>query len=346
MKIAILNTLIPFIYGGAEIHADSLKRKLIEYGHEAQVIRTPPFSYWPLDNIIDGIMAARLTRLINIDMMIGMKFPSYLIPHENKKIWLQHQFRQAYDFANTPYDPFTPDGHSQRIKQTIIETDNFYLKPLEGKIFTISQTTADRLKKYNSINATPLYPPIVNEELYYLGECGNYLFYPSRVNAAKRQKLLVEAIQYTKSNVKLVLAGKGDTPQDEEEILRLIEKYNVKEKVKYLNYFITEKEKVDLYANSLGVVFIPIDEDYGYITIEAFVSSKPVITCTDSGCPASFVHNGQCGYVVDSNVQELAAAMDRLFNDTKSATEMGQNAKLRLRELNINWNTVIERLLQ
>jgi glycosyltransferase involved in cell wall biosynthesis len=351
MKIAIVNAMVPFIYGGAEFHVKSLNDKLIEFGYDAQIIRFP-FSWWPVNNIIDGIMAARLTKLDNIDMMIGFKFPTYLIPHENKKVWLIHQFRQAYDLEGTEHDFFTlhgsytPDKHAQEIKQTIINVDNYYLKQLEGKIFTNSYITYDRLKKFNGIESEVLFPPLVNEEMFYYEKTGDYIFYPSRVDHLKRQYLAVEAMQYTKSKVKLLLAGKGGCKNDEDEIFQLIEKYNISDKVTYRNRFISEKEKYDFYASCLGVAFIPHNEDYGYITAEAFKSSKPVITCFDSGCPALIVQHEQSGYIVNPTAQELAAAMDMLYENSKYAVEMGQNAKERLKELNINWETVITRLVK
>ena len=40
---------------------------------------------------------------------------------------------------------------------------------------------------------------------------------------------------------------------------------------------------------ALGVIFPPLDEDYGYVTLEAMLAAKPVITCTDSGGPLEFV---------------------------------------------------------
>jgi len=346
MKIAIVNVMAPFIYGGAEFLADSLNNKLIEYGYDVQMIRLP-FSWWPVDHIIDGIIATRLTKLENVDMMIGLKFPAYFIPHEKKKLWLLHQLRQAYDQEGIqPYDFFAYSDYAQKVKKNVINADNAFLKPLEGRIFTISQVISNRLKKYNQIDSDYLYPPIIDEEMFYKGEKGDYIFYPSRVGASKRQGLLVEAMRYTKSKVRLVLTGKGDSIQNEEEIINLIEKYNLSGKVTYINRFITQKEKCDLYANCLGVAFIPLDEDYGYITIEAFKSFKPVITCFDSGCPALFVQHEQCGYIVNPIAQELAAAMDMFFENTNNTVEMGQNANERLKELNINWDTVIERLIR
>ena len=346
MKIAIVTSMQPFVYGGAEFLADSLQEKLIEYGHEAQVIRFP-FSWHPVENLMDGIMAARLTRLIDVDMMIGLKFPAYLIPHQNKKLWLLHQFRQAYDLAGTEYDIFTSDKSSQQVKKAIIEADNQYLRPLEGKIFTNSYVVSERLMKYNNIKSEVLFPPLIDEKLFRYEEVGNYIFYPSRVNYSKRQYLVVEAMQHVKTNVKLLLAGVGDSQKDENFIFEKIEKLKLKDKVTYVNRFISQQEKADYFSKCLGGIYIPYDEDsYGYVTLECIHSEKPVITCFDSGGTNIVVKDEWNGYMSEAAPQALALAMDKLYQNKKNAIEMGKNGLLLLQQLGISWETVIGRLLQ
>jgi glycosyltransferase involved in cell wall biosynthesis len=115
--------------------------------------------------------------------------------------------------------------------------------------------------------------------------------------------------------------------------------------VKYLDRFISEKEKADLYAGCLAVAYIPVNEDYGYITLEAFKSHKPVITFTDSGGPNIVVRNDYTGIVTDPDPKELAKAMDMLYNNRKAASEFAQNAPVLLDKLGINWESIIKRLV-
>ena len=292
-------------------------------------------------------MSARLTKLINIDLMIGLKFPSYLIPFDNKKMWLIHQFRQAYDLAGTQYDFFTSDENSQNIKQTIINADNYYLKILEGNIYTNSYVVKERLKKYNNINSEVLFPPLMDSNIFHNESTGDYLFYPSRVNHSKRQYLAVEAMQYVKTNVKLIIAGKGDSLQDEDIIFEKIEKLGLKNKVTYINKFITQQEKADYFAKSLGGIYIPYDEDsYGYVTLECIHSEKPVITFSDSGGTDIVVNDGQTGYITEPSTHALAQAMDKLYQNKKEAAEMGKNGLSHIKQLGISWENVIKRLVQ
>ena len=81
----------------------------------------------------------------------------------------------------------------------------------------------------------------------------------------------------------------------------------------------------------------------GLVTVEAFSSSKAVITCTDSGGPAELVQNGVNGFVCEPNVRALAEAMRTLMDDCRMAEMMGEAA--RRKSAAISWQTTIERLV-
>ncbi|MGI6153101.1 MAG: glycosyltransferase family 4 protein [Christensenellaceae bacterium] len=345
MKVSIVTNMVPFVYGGGEIHVNSLVRKLEEYGHQPELIRLP-FAWDTPSKIAESMLAVRLANLVNTDKVIAMKFPAYYIEHPDKTVWLIHQFRQAYDLAGTEYDFFTDSFEHQKVKRAIIQADNRFFGSMPGRIYTNSHITTERLRHFNGIDSSVLYPPLDNAEDFYCGEYGDYFFYPSRVNNSKRQQLAVEAMRYVKSSVKLILAGKGDTKEDEEQVLALIEKYALSDKVKYYNRFISEQEKIDLYADALGILFIPYNEEFGYITLEAFHSHKPMITCHDSGGPVYFVERSEAGYVTAPEPQALAEKMDALYAKKSKAKEMGEAGYRLIDTLGINWENVIGSLLK
>ena len=72
---------------------------------------------------------------------------------------------------------------------------------------------------------------------------------------------------------------------------------------------VSEEEKRRQYAHSRAVLFPPEDEDYGYVTLEAMLAAKPVLTCDDSGGPLEFVRDGETGRIVEPTPQALADAM-------------------------------------
>ena len=345
MKIAIVTNQVPFVQGGAEFLVNNLKMKMIEYGHEAQVIKLP-FSWYPQDRIIDSMMATKLTRIENTDKVIAMKFPAYYVEHPNKQIWLIHQFRQCYDLWNTEYQFLSNDAEGHKIRECIINADNELFRFQTAPIYTISPVVSERLKEYNYIDSEFMCAPLNNANIFYFKEYGDYIFYPSRVNHSKRQHIAIEAMRYTKSDVRLVIAGKGDSRQDELFLMELIERYELSSKVEYLNRFISEQEKADLFAGCLAAVYLPVQEDsYGYVTLEAFKSQKTVITFTDSGGTDIVVKDDHTGIVTEPDPKELAHAMDTLYNNKKKARELALNAPALLDKLGINWETIMKRLV-
>lgn len=343
MRIAVVNNCVPFLSGGAEHLAEALHQKLLAFGHESVVIRVP-FAWEPPHKVIEAMIACQMLRFDNIDLLIALKFPAYYARHPNKVLWLLHQFRQAYDFWGTRYQgiPNTPEG--LRMREVIMRTDNVHLSAVR-KIFTNSQVTSERLKKFNGIDSEVLFPPLLKQEHFRCESYGDYLFYPSRVNHTKRQYLAVEAMRYVKSDVKLVIAGSPEQPKDLAMLQRLVDTHGLEERVRIIPEFIAEEEKAALFSRALGCVYIPYDEDsYGYVTLEAFHSRKPVISCTDSGGTWVLVRDGETGFLCESHPQTLAAAMDRLREEKGVAERMGQAGWELVERMGITWENVIARL--
>jgi glycosyltransferase involved in cell wall biosynthesis len=85
---------------------------------------------------------------------------------------------------------------------------------------------------------------------------------------------------------------------------------------------VDEAALVDLYAGACAVVFPPYDEDYGYITLEAFLARKPVVTTSDAGGPLEFVDDGVTGLVAAPDADSLGAAMSRVAQDRALARSL------------------------
>ncbi|MBO5176673.1 MAG: glycosyltransferase family 4 protein [Lachnospiraceae bacterium] len=346
MKIAIATVQVPFITGGAEILTQMLRDELKKRGHEADIV-TVPFKWYPARTIMDCMMMGRMLDLseINgekIDLVIAMKFPAFYVKHENKVVWLMHQHRQAYDLFGTKYGDLEHMEGGLEVREMIQVHDTKYLQEAKS-IFTISDNSRDRLLKYNSLKSETLYHPPLNYEKLGFKELGDFIFYPSRIDQIKRQRVLVEAARYLKTDAKVVIAG-GGSKTEIEYLKSLISKYRLQKRVK-LAGFISEEEKIDYYAKCLGVYFGAYDEDYGYITLEGFFSKKPVIVHKDAGGPLEFIQDGVNGYVLDENPQAVAAKIDYLYKNRKVAKQMGEQGYLTLLDKNVNWNYVIDKLL-
>ena len=226
-----------------------------------------------------------------------------------------------------------PNG--AQIRDAIRSADEQFLPEAVG-IYTISNVVSKRLRRYNGIESEPLYhPPPLGDELF-TAESEDYLFYPSRLSEMKRQSLVIQAMARTREPVRVHFAGTPDYPPYGSELKQLAEPLGVSDRIEWLGQ-IDDGEKFNQYARSIGVIFSPVDEDYGYVTLESMLSSKPVITCKDSGEPKEFVVNGETGYVVEPSPDAVAAAMDKLWSDRDQARRMGNAARDRYQDLRISW---------
>lgn len=347
MRILIATTHVPFISGGAEAHAEGLSDALREAGHEAEIVAVP-FKWYPPEKILDHMLACRLLDLTEangtpIDLLIGLKFPAYLIPHPNKVLWILHQFRTAYELWDHPLGDLISTPSGAQVRDAIRAADREQI-PEARAVFANSNNVARRLKMFCGLEAVPLYHPPPHAERFYCAAPEDYLFFPSRLCPLKRQTLVLEALRETRQPVCIRFAGLPERPDFGRELKLLARKIGVERRVQWLGN-VSEDEKVRLYANTLGVVYPPIDEDYGYVTLEAMLASKAVITCADSGGPLEFVHHGETGLIVEPTPAALARAFDQVWQDRGQARLWGQAGRAAYERMNISWANVVRRLL-
>lgn len=346
MRIGIATVQVPFVRGGAEALADSLQAALEAAGHEAEII-SMPFKWYPTSRISHHMLAARLLQVEEscgqrIDRLIGLKFPAYLMPHPNKRLWLLHQYRTAYDFWDQPFSDLrhAPDG--AHIRAAIHQADNALLSEHE-RLYTISRTVSARLLRYNGITAEPLYHPPPSADALRNIAWDDYVLFASRINGSKRQMLAIEALALTRAPVHLVFMGASDAPDYYTALRARCTALGLDGRVAWRGR-VTDAERLDLYGRSLAVLFPPLDEDYGYVTLEAMLCSKAVVTTEDAGGPLDFVVHGETGEVCAATPEAIAAALDRLWQDRGMARRMGQAGRQRYTDLDLGWDQVVESL--
>lgn len=347
MRILIATTQVPFIRGGAEVHAEGLRNALLAAGHECEIVGVP-FKWYPPEKILDHMLACRLLDLTEVmgtpvDLLIGLKFPAYLISHPRKVLWILHQFRTAYDLWEHELGDlvYRPDG--AEVRDAIREADRQII-PEARRIFANSANVAARLKYFCDIDAAPLYHPPPGADQFYSGPAEDYLFFPSRLCLPKRQALVLEALAHTKQPVRVKFAGAADQPAYRNELKSLATSLRVHDRVEWLGV-ISEEEKRELYARSLAIVYPPIDEDYGYVTLEAMLAAKPVVTCTDSGGPLEFVRHQETGLIADPDAQSIAKSLDVIWENREQSKQWGQAGNSLYHAMNISWEGVVEKLL-
>ena len=340
MRILIPSIQVPFISGGSTLMTEGLKHALIKAGHQVEIV-TIPFKFSPNSYVSELIDIWKEQDFNNfngyqIDMVIALQFPAYYVKHDNKVLWLMHQHRSMYEL----YKEKTSSKDDAILKDKIHSNDSSELVKVT-KRFSMCENVSKRLLKYNHLSSIPVYHPPAYEENFYCKESYDYIFYPSRLEELKRQDLLIEAMRYTISDVCVIIAGDGG---QKEKYNELIKSYNLEKKVRLVG-FISQAEKETYYARCLGVFFAPFDEDYGYITLEAMLSSKPVITCIDSGGPLEFVENEKTGFIINPDPKEIAKKIDWMYFNKNEAKELGENALRSYKSKNITWDNVVNKLL-
>jgi glycosyltransferase involved in cell wall biosynthesis len=344
MKVAVVNTSAPFVRGGAEHLAESLVHELASRGHEVELVKVPLRWATP-DEVAESMFAAACLRISGADRVIALKFPAYLVPHPNKIIWLLHQFRQVYDLWQTEWQDFSSDHDYSRLVRAVREADNLAFSEARA-IYCNSAVTGRRLLRFNGKTATVLLPPHGNPAAFRTGKFGDYVLAIGRINRAKRQELLIEAMATVTTDMRLVVAGAPETPVELTRLNEIIAKFGVGRRVEVIPRYISDSEKVELLSGARAVAYIPLDEDsYGYVTSEAFLSGKPVLTATDSGGVLELVDHKETGLVAEPSPISLAQAIDYLA-DEQVAVRLGSAALTRVRSLDLSWNATIERLLR
>lgn len=345
LKVLIANNMAPFIWGGAEELAAHLSRNLVEAGHEAEIVRIP-FQWEPASQIPSQMMLVRALELRNVDRVIALKFPAYLIQHDCKVLWLLHQYRQAYDLFDAGQSNIGHDADGDRLRHYIKTADNTAFGESTA-IFTNSEVTRERLRKYNGFDAEVLLPPVNDPWRFCGAPAEGYVFAGGRVNSAKRQHLLVEAAADAGREVRLVIAGPPDTQADVDRLEALVEHHGLQDRVKLDLRFLARSEYADYVNRSAAVAYLPFDEDsLGYVAMEAATAGKPIITAVDSGGILYLCRDGVSGWVADPNPAALAAAMSQALSKTGPVSALGHAAKEIWTGMKIDWPNTLEALLR
>jgi glycosyltransferase involved in cell wall biosynthesis len=169
---------------------------------------------------------------------------------------------------------------------------------------------------------------------------GDYIFAVSRLARLKRLDLLIRAVaQPDAAGIRLVIAGDGEMAA---ELKGLVRSLGLDGRVNLVGA-IDAAALVEHLARCRAVCFPAQDEDYGFVTVEAFASQKPVITCTDAGGPLEFVHDGVEGLVSAPTPESLGRALAAVAGDETLARRMGEAGLAAVGAL--TWPRVVDRVV-
>lgn len=345
MRVIVASTTVPHIDGGGRLIVTWAADAIRQAGHEVEEF------YFPFPPGA-GATAAALVGLRHMpladecDRLITIRWPAHVVQHANKAAWFIHHYRQVFDLWDTPYRNVPDNADGVAFREMLRSADNLALREC-ADIFSNSTVVRNRLRVYNNLEAEVLYPPLGGDTARFRTEgYGDFILYPSRVTTIKRQMLAIQALNFTRTPVRLIIAGKPESDAYLEELIAARSALPYPERCELRMGWMPEDEKVQLLAECRAIAYLPADEDsYGYPSLEASHSRKAIVTLTDAGGALEFVRDGVEGLVSEPTPRALAAAFDRMYDDPSGAAAMGQRSSERRFELGIEWPRVVAKLL-
>jgi glycosyltransferase involved in cell wall biosynthesis len=340
MRIAVLRPQVPFARGGAEIFTDELVAELRARGHEADLVSVPA-KWYPGARVLTQAFLWRMLDLDEADgrpveMVIATKFPSYVVRHRDKRVWLVHQFRQAYELDGTELGQFGAAPAERALRRQVQELDRIALGEAT-RLFATSRNVAGRLERSTGLTAEVLpHPPQALP--YRTAPSEGFVLSASRLDRAKRIDLLLEgAALHAGFDVVVVSDG-----PDRERLEGIARERRLDGRTRFEGR-VSADRLAELYATCSSVYYAPVDEDFGMGPYEAFLSGKPVITTTDAGGPLDVVHDRRTGLVVEPTATAVGAAAAWLRDHESEAASLGGAGKALADE--VTWDRAIARLL-
>ncbi|MDE3153511.1 MAG: glycosyltransferase [Acidobacteriota bacterium] len=342
-RIAVVTSSPPFVEGGHLVIARALVEALRAAGHQAGVVVTPQNRF---GRQAAAYVATWLTDVGQspdgpIDQVISLRYPSYAVRHPRHVCWLNHTMREYYDqWPRFRATLSWKAGVKEQVRRRLIHAaDGHLLRRHVTRLFVQSETIRQRVDRWLHVPSEVLYPPPPPRP-YRCDGYGDYLFAVSRLTRLKRFDLLVRALaEPAAAGVRCVIAGDGE---EAPRLQALIGELGLGDRVQLIGR-IDDAAMLDHLARCRAVCFPPLDEDYGFVTVEAFAARKAVVTCRDSGGPAELVEDGRSGFVCEPAPAKLAAALGTLAGDRATAERLGAGAAARVADL--TWERAIGTLL-
>lgn len=270
-------------------------------------------------------------KLDEYDVINAHGSPSEFVRNRNPNVlWYCYTpFRFAYDLYDWNFKrmPITKKPAALASVSTFKFLESRLVPKIEC-IFTVSNNTRSRIKKYLNRDSEVLYPGVDAGDF----RCESYeqfFFYPSRIVPEKDFEYAIKAFRLFSSKVKgwkLVIAGSIFEPRGQEVYYRKI-KALCDDSIS-IETDITDERMRELYARCYAVLFTPIDEDLGLIPLEGMASSKPCIAKNEGG-PRETIADGKDGFLVNSP-EDMAQRMELLARNPDLCASLGEAGRAKV----------------
>ncbi|RJQ55932.1 MAG: glycosyltransferase family 4 protein [Actinobacteria bacterium] len=317
MKIAEISApwypIPPKGYGGVELVVSLLTEELVRRGHDVTVFATG-----------DSSTGAHLSYVFD-------RAPSDRIGGRNFQVEHIHAL-EAYRRAGEFDIIHDHDGMSSRamgaLARSLVGTPTLatlhgpadpkskeLYTHLKDELFYVAISN-DQRKSFGPLNyVATIYNAIDVSKYPFNPEQGDYLLWLGRINQEKgaREAVLIAA----ELGMRLVLAGKMSEPHEFDYFKSQVKPLmgSKVEMVGELGFH----DKVDLYRRAYATLFpIQWPEPFGLVMIESMATGTPVVA-TALGAAPEVIVNGETGYVVENDLEQLVEATRRVGDLSRKA---------------------------
>ena len=336
--LAVVTSSPAGVEGGHLVIARSLVAAAREQGHTAHLIVTPDYGF---GRTLSTYRANWSAAVGQVDQVISLRYPSYAVGHPAHVCWLNHTMREYYDLWPAFAASISARARAkERVRRAFIHAADWWLLRYRvTRVVAQSRTIQRRLADDLGVRADVLWPP-PPQRGYRCDSYGDAILAVSRLTRTKRMDLAIRALaEPAARHVRLVIAGEGECLG---ELRTLAASLGVGDRVAFAGR-LDEDALTRQLAQCRAVCFVPLNEDYGFVTVEAFASRKAVVTCSDSGGPTELVRDGETGFVCDPAPASLATAFARLIDDRGLAERLGTAAAAQA--AGMQWADAVKRLV-
>lgn len=343
MRIHIATAQTPFCPNPTEGLAEELRQAVTDAGHLAELVRLP-FKGYPQASALGHLLALRLLAFDSgpDDALIALEYPTYLVPHPRKVLWLA-RCESPPDWRERLPDRDSGDEADQRRMTDAVATvrrqaERRAWSEARG-VYSISATLSWRWRELSGLDAMPLYPPPRRVDCHD-DPPEDFILVPlSPAYGGHRMELVVDALAQTRQPVVLRWFGDADGTGMRVALNQRAAALGLEGRCQWLD------GETAPYARSRAVLAVPCVETNPEVALLAMQVGKPLITDRDSGAPAELVMHRRTGWVVKAKPAALARAMDEAWSRPDQTRALGEAARAYYESLGLDWAKVVERLL-
>jgi glycosyltransferase involved in cell wall biosynthesis len=344
VNVLVLTTMTPFVHGRTEELTHHLVRNMTLQGVNAEAMRVP-FRVVSPERLLDEMFIFKSLKIFNVDRVVTLGFPAYLVPFDDKSCWILDAHPQSYDYFGELKALGKDDVRRRFIKNVIVKNDVRAFRA-SRRLFAGSKAVQTRMRRHHGLAPTILPPPLCDPEKFRSSGDDGYILAAGRIDGTQRHSLLIDAMKLLPSGARLVIAGIPDSPAEVGRLREQVGEAGLEGRVRLDLRALSRGDLAGLVGRGRAVVCLSGDADPAdWLVREAFEASKPLLTTADAGGLCTAVRHGETGIVSEPTAEALAEGMAALLESPSKAARMGAAGHELWRSLEVDWSTTIERLL-